>query len=187
MRNVLIVALLAGVSGTAAAQFEVGAHAAVGQRWRDGGRRFHGGALSLGASTRETGVNIGVRLSTAGFPARGPDPNQACAGFCAIDETNYLLTVTQASAVLIPLRTGNAQLELGAGTSWTKNRSSRSQLALLLTGAAAYRVPANPMRLQFTYEKHRAPHYRSSEGAQGLFRHLVRVGLVYEGGRDRSR
>lgn len=186
MRNVLIVVLLAGLSGTAAAQLEVGAHAAIGQRWQDGGRRFHGGALSLGASTRATGVNIGVRFATAGFPARGPNPDRMCAGSCPIDEMSYVLTVGQASAVLIPLRTSHAQLEFGAGTSWTNDLALRYQLGLLLTAAAAYRVPGNPTRLQLTYERHRAPHSPSGERTPSLFRHLVRVGLVYEGGTDRK-
>ena len=179
MRRAFIVALLAGLSSTAAAQFEAGVHAVVGQRWHDGSRRFHGGSMSAGVSTRQPGVNVGIRVAATFFDTRDPDTDVVCPGGCPTDEDDTE-NVLNASAVLIPLRTSSAQLEFGAGTSWTESSRRRPQLGLLMTAAAAYRVPGNPMRLQATYERHRVPHERDGSGPSIFFRHLVRVGIVYE-------
>ena len=181
MRRAFIVALLAGLSSTAAAQFEVGAHAVVGQRWQDGSRRFHGGGMSAGVSTRQPGVNIGLRFATTFFDTRNNSDVQ-CPNFggCFGPDDDDTEQVINASAVLIPLRRSAAQLEFGAGTSWTQSRRRDFQLGLLVTAAAAYRVPGNPMRLQATYEKHRVPHQSDGAGPNIFFRHLVRIGIVYE-------
>jgi hypothetical protein len=180
MQKTLIGALLVALSNTAAAQYEIGVHAAVGQRWQDGGRRFHGGSVSAGVSTRQPGVNIGLRFSATAFDTREIDEDLICIGGCFGPEGDDTEKVLNASVALIPIRSSSAQLEFGAGTSWTESMRRRPQLALLLTAAAAYRVPGGPARAQVTYERHKVPFAGEDTAARIFFRHLVRVGIVYE-------
>lgn len=183
--GVVLVAVLA--SDIRAQAPELAAYGALGQRWRDDGRTFAGGALAIGLSSpaSDHGVGIGIRFAVTGFPTRGPDPRIVCFDVgCEIPQETQLLSIMQATVVLIPYRTPDWEFEFGAGASQTDAPSrSASQTGLVLVSAFSGRIRERT-RLQLGFERHLRPNSgdASREPSQ-LFRHVIRIGLVYGGAR----
>ena len=182
-------ALAVGLAGTAGAQIvpELAAYGTFGQRWRDGGRNFTGATLALGVSSPASnpGPGVGLRLALTGFPTRDRNPNVVCVvGPCIVPEESFLLTVTQATAVLIPYRTRDVEFELGVGASQTETPFRDDRTGMVLTAALSGRV-RELTRMQLGYERHLGPNSPGSdnEAHRSVFRHLIRVGLVYGGTR----